>query len=89
MSTTNSTAAAVPDPDRWNETRAPQALVVVTLCPAIALVVLMMRLYTRAFLLKRVFWEDYIVSVAMVCADCVLKDDPRWAKLEPFAYLVI
>jgi len=48
-----------------------------------------MRLYTRAFLLKRVFWEDYIVSVAMVCADCVLKDDPRWAKLEPFAYLVI
>lgn len=67
MSFINATAAA--EAERWNETRAPQALVVITLCPAIALIVLMMRLYTRTFLLKRVFWEDYIVSGAMVRAD--------------------
>lgn len=70
MSSANSTTALV-DPGRWNETRVPQALVVITLCPAIALVVLALRLYTRTFLLKRVFWEDYIIIVAMVRDDGV------------------
>ncbi|RYO95809.1 hypothetical protein DL765_011771 [Monosporascus sp. GIB2] len=66
MSSTNSTALA----DRLNESRAPQALVVVILCPAIALSCVALRLYTRVFLLKRVFLEDYIIVAAMVV--CIL-----------------
>lgn len=52
--------------ERLNETRAPQALVAVILCPLLALITVVLRLYTRTFLLKKVFWEDYMIIVAMV-----------------------
>lgn len=62
MSSSNSTVSA----DFLNETRAPQALAIVFTCPAIALILVVLRLYTRLFLLKRVFWEDYAIIAAMV-----------------------
>jgi hypothetical protein len=52
--------------DHLDETRVPQALVVLSLCPAIALGCVALQLYTRAFVLRRVFWEDYSIVAAMV-----------------------
>ncbi|KAM7190973.1 hypothetical protein V8F20_009511 [Naviculisporaceae sp. PSN 640] len=53
-------------PERLNETRAPQALVAIILCPTLALIAVGLRLYTRTVLLKKVFWEDYTIIVAMI-----------------------
>lgn len=61
MSSTNSTALA-----DVNESRAPQGLAIVFVCTAIALILVALRLYTRVFLLKRVFCEDYAIVAAMV-----------------------
>ncbi|KAK0717449.1 hypothetical protein B0T26DRAFT_646280 [Lasiosphaeria miniovina] len=63
MSSTNSTALLA---DYLSESRVPQSLVVIILCPVIALCCVNLRLYTRAFLLKRVFWEDYLIVAAMI-----------------------
>ncbi|KAM7220299.1 hypothetical protein V8F06_004265 [Rhypophila decipiens] len=63
MSTSNPAPVSA---DRLNETRAPQALVAIVLCPTLALICVALRLYTRTFLLKKVFWEDYTIVVAMV-----------------------
>jgi hypothetical protein len=65
MSSANSTARQ----DYLNETRVPQAFVVLIICPVISLSCVSLRLYTRAFLIKRVFWEDYIMVLAMVSDD--------------------
>jgi hypothetical protein len=53
-------------PEYLAETRVPQALVAVILCPVLALCSVVLRLYTRGFLLKRVFWDDYVIIMAMV-----------------------
>ncbi|KAK0744307.1 hypothetical protein B0T21DRAFT_428594 [Apiosordaria backusii] len=65
MSSTNSTTTTY-SPEYLAETRAPQALVAIILCPALALCFLVLRLYTRVFLLKKAFWEDYVIIMAML-----------------------
>ncbi|KLU87148.1 hypothetical protein MAPG_06152 [Magnaporthiopsis poae ATCC 64411] len=58
----NSTAALA---DRRNEDRASDGVPISIICPAIALTLVALRVYTRAFLVKKVFLEDYTIIAAM------------------------
>jgi hypothetical protein len=52
-----------------NESRAGKVATVIILCPALAFVTVMLRLYTRFVLEKKRFLEDYFIALAMVGAD--------------------
>ncbi|KAK3368483.1 hypothetical protein B0H63DRAFT_488550 [Podospora didyma] len=62
MSSPNATASE----SYLQESRVPQALVVIVLCPTMAVGFVILRLYTRKFLLKRVFCDDYSIIAAAV-----------------------
>ncbi|KAL8420506.1 hypothetical protein RB594_003338 [Gaeumannomyces avenae] len=52
---------------RWNEDRATDGVPITIICPSIALLLVALRIYTRAFyLVKKIFVEDYAIVVAMV-----------------------
>ncbi|KAL8346339.1 hypothetical protein RB598_000307 [Gaeumannomyces tritici] len=50
---------------RRGEDRASYGVPITIVCPAIALILVALRIYSRAFLVRKVFWEDYIVVAAM------------------------
>jgi hypothetical protein len=52
--------------NRENESQAVQATTILVVCPAIAVIFVAMRVYTRFFLTKKNFWEDYMIVIAMV-----------------------
>jgi ABC-type Fe3+-siderophore transport system permease subunit len=60
----NSNATLVAD--RQNETRVPELIAAVVVGPAIAAICVVMRIYTRAFLTKKYFIEDYSIVAALV-----------------------
>ncbi|KAL8296104.1 hypothetical protein RB600_001546 [Gaeumannomyces tritici] len=50
---------------RRNEDRASYGVPITIVCPAIALILIALRIYSRAFLVRKVFWEDYTIVAAM------------------------
>ncbi|KLU82608.1 hypothetical protein MAPG_01680 [Magnaporthiopsis poae ATCC 64411] len=56
---------------RRNEDRASYGVPISIICPAIALLLVVLRIYTRAFLNKKVFWEDYAIVAATVFSICL------------------
>jgi len=64
MSTANATAPL--DPARQYETRAPQIIAALVTCPAIAAILVAMRIYTRVFVVRKHFLEDYSIVAALV-----------------------
>lgn len=51
---------------RRDEDRARDGIPITIACPAVALLFVSLRIYTRAFLVRRLFWEDYAIVAAMV-----------------------
>ncbi|KAK0627940.1 hypothetical protein B0T14DRAFT_513571 [Immersiella caudata] len=63
------TNSSIPlSPDRRHETRAPELVAALAAGPAIAAVVVAMRVYTRFVLIKKRFWEDYSILAALACS---------------------
>lgn len=52
--------------DRANESRAGQAATAIILSPIIASITVGLRIYTRGFISKALFLEDYFIVCAMV-----------------------
>ncbi|KAK4450283.1 hypothetical protein QBC34DRAFT_349676 [Podospora aff. communis PSN243] len=52
-------------PDRSHETRATELVAALAAGPAIAAIVVAMRVYTRFVLIKKRFWEDYSILAAL------------------------
>ncbi|KAL8389078.1 hypothetical protein RB595_008805 [Gaeumannomyces hyphopodioides] len=50
---------------RRNEDRASYGVPITIVCPIIALILVVLRIYSRAFLVRKVFWEDYLIVAAM------------------------
>ncbi|KAL8409585.1 hypothetical protein RB594_007870 [Gaeumannomyces avenae] len=50
---------------RRGEDRASYGVPITIVCPAIALILVALRIYSRAFLVRKVSWEDYIIVAAM------------------------
>ncbi|KLU83367.1 hypothetical protein MAPG_02429 [Magnaporthiopsis poae ATCC 64411] len=48
------------------ENRIGYGISITVVCPVIALIFIALRIYTRAFLVKKVYWEDYTIIAAMV-----------------------
>lgn len=70
---TNSTLSAL-DP---NESRAWQHTTAIIVCPTIAAVLTALRFYTRLALLKKCFWEDLSIGVALVRKSRGVSAQPR------------
>ncbi|EJT68720.1 hypothetical protein GGTG_13707 [Gaeumannomyces tritici R3-111a-1] len=52
---------------RWNEDRATDGVPITIICPSIVLLLVALRIYTRAvYLVKKIFVEDYAIVGAMV-----------------------
>jgi hypothetical protein len=62
--TTNSTLPL--DPARQYESRAWQQTTANVVCSTIAAILTLLRLYTRLFLIKKYFWEDLSLALALV-----------------------
>jgi hypothetical protein len=58
----NSTSAV----DRQHESQAGLATTVLVVSPAVSAFFIAMRIYTRGFLVKKCFWDDYTVVAAWV-----------------------
>jgi hypothetical protein len=63
MVSTNSTTTV-----DLNESRAGKVTTVIIFCPALSVVIVALRLYSRFVLRKRPFSEDYFIVLAMVRA---------------------
>ena len=61
---TNATTAL--DPGRLHETRAPQLVTAIVICPTISALLVGMRIYTRVVLTRKYFLEDYSIAAASV-----------------------
>jgi hypothetical protein len=64
MSSANATAAL--QAARQNETRAPQLIAAAVICPAIAAILVAMRVYARFVLTRCHSLEDYSIIAALV-----------------------
>jgi len=66
---TNSTAhsAAPLDPARASESRGYQVTIANVVCLMFALVLVSLRVYTRLVIVRKRFWEDTAIIIAMVC----------------------
>jgi len=64
MSTTNSTQAWLDA--RRQESRGPELIAAISVCPSIAAICVAMRVYTRVFFTKKYFLEDYSIVAALV-----------------------
>jgi len=42
-------------------------MIVLVVCLTVSLVLVLLRIYTRLFILRKRFWEDLILVIAMVC----------------------
>jgi hypothetical protein len=67
MVSTNATAVA-PDPARWNEFRGYQLTTAAIVCAFFAALFTALRVYTRVALIRKYFWEDLSIVVALVRA---------------------
>jgi hypothetical protein len=65
MSTTNSTVPV--DPARASESRGYQLTTTLIICPIFAFVLVALRVYTRLVILRKHFWEDLVMVLALVC----------------------
>jgi hypothetical protein len=54
------------DPARASESRATQQMIVLIVCPAVSLVLVLLRIYTRLAILRKRFWEDLVIVIAMI-----------------------
>jgi len=53
---------------RQNETRAPELIGALSVCPAIAAIFVAMRFYTRMVLIRKHFLEDWMILAALASA---------------------
>ncbi|KAH6649547.1 hypothetical protein F5144DRAFT_553367 [Chaetomium tenue] len=65
MSTSHPTMT--PDPNRRNESRGYQLTTVAIVCPILPVILTTLRIYTRLVLIKKRFWEDLSIAIALVC----------------------
>lgn len=63
---TAAASAVVSVRDISQETQAPRVILAVSICPAIALIFVAGRVYTRAMVTRKFFLEDYVIVVAMM-----------------------
>ena len=68
---------------RKGESRSTQVAVTIILCPAIAAVFVALRIYTRFFLVKKRFLEDYCIVLAMVRRFLGCAPIPRASPIRP------
>ncbi|KAK4150341.1 hypothetical protein C8A00DRAFT_18110 [Chaetomidium leptoderma] len=59
-------AALAPDPGRWHESRGYQLITAAIVCPIFAVIFTALRIYTRLALIKKHFWEDFSIVVALL-----------------------
>ncbi|KAK4445492.1 hypothetical protein QBC34DRAFT_358287 [Podospora aff. communis PSN243] len=62
----NSTTAALPDPARASESRGYEVTTVNLVCVIFALVLVVLRIYTRLAIVRKRFWEDAAIAAAML-----------------------
>lgn len=55
-----------PDPNRWNESRGYQLTAVAIVCPILPAILTALRIYTRLVLIRKRFWEDLSIVIALV-----------------------
>jgi hypothetical protein len=55
-----------PDPGRWHESRGYQLITAAIVCPILPAIFTALRIYTRLVLIKKRFWEDFSIVVALV-----------------------
>lgn len=55
-----------PDPNRRNESRGYQLTTVAIVCPILPVILTTLRIYTRLILIKKRFWEDLSIVIALV-----------------------
>ncbi|EAQ92116.1 hypothetical protein CHGG_00351 [Chaetomium globosum CBS 148.51] len=55
-----------PDPNRRNESRGYQLTTVAIVCPILPVILRMLRIYTRLILIKKRFWEDLSIVIALL-----------------------
>jgi hypothetical protein len=67
MSTTANLSVPL-SPDRRHETRAAELVAALAAGPAIAAIVVAMRVYTRFIIIRKRFWEDYSILAALACS---------------------
>ncbi|KAK3360700.1 hypothetical protein B0T25DRAFT_536204 [Lasiosphaeria hispida] len=65
MPATNSTL--ILNPGRQNESRAYQLTTAAIVCPSFAAALITLRIYTRLVLIRKYFWEDFTIVVALAC----------------------
>jgi len=65
-STSNSTSPPAPSPSRASESRAYQLTTALIICPIFASLLVALRIYTRLFIIRKRFWEDLSMVVALV-----------------------
>lgn len=70
MSTTNSTVPL--DPARASESRGYQLTTTLIVCPIFASVLVGLRIYTRLVILRKHFWEDLVMVLALVWDSAIL-----------------
>jgi hypothetical protein len=58
--------ASAPDPARWNESRGYQLTTTAIVCPIFPVILTALRIYTRLVLIKKHFWEDLSIVLALV-----------------------
>jgi hypothetical protein len=69
MSTNSTAGSAAPlDPARASESRASQVTTTNLVCLMFALVLVALRIYTRLAIVRKRFWEDVVIVLAMVCS---------------------
>jgi len=68
MSTDSTAGSDAPlDPARASESRAYQVTIANVVCIIVALMLVAMRIYTRLVIVRKRFWEDIVIVIAMVC----------------------
>jgi len=68
MSTNSTAGSAAPlDPARASESRGYQLTITNLVCLLFALVLVALRIYTRLVIVRKRFWEDAVIVIAMVC----------------------
>ena len=68
MSTDSTAGSDAPlDPARASESRGYQVTIADLVCVTVALVLVALRIYTRLVIVRKRFWEDIVIVMAMVC----------------------
>lgn len=89
MSTNATAGSAAPlDPARASESRGYQVTIANIVCVIFALVLVALRIYTRLAIVRKRFWEDIVIVIAMVCNCASQRDDMQWTDANGLPYLV-